>query len=235
MALDLFSTDPDAAPKAKPDTDYDYGVDFQFRAGRQVNKRPVSLKNWRVTVSKQETGDAIAQLLGGTAEEWETSKDDHIQVLTETSSVEIVINGADGIEDKLIMWPAGGGQPIHECDGQFSLMADDLGQPCGCPPLLSDKKRAHKRKTGPGPNITVNFRLAHDYDLGKGKFVSGAWTLATVIHEVKQKLDQIPGEALCRLILEPNEFVNEDGETIKFKKPVIEVLGSYNDAIAEER
>lgn len=196
MALDLFSTDPDAAPKPKPEVEYDYGVDFQFRPGRQVNKRPVSLKNWRVTVSKPEVGEAIAQLLGGKAEEWETSKDDHIQVLTETNSVEIVINGADAIEDKLIQWPAGGGQPIHECDGQVSLMADDLGQPCGCPPTLAEKRKRSGKKIGPGPNITVNFRLAHDYDLGKGKFVSGAWGLATVIHEVKAKLDEIDGEAL---------------------------------------
>lgn len=38
-----------------------------------------------------------------------------------------------------------------------------------------------------------------------------------------------------KLILEPTEFVNDDGETVKYKKQIIEVLGSYNDAIAEER
>jgi hypothetical protein len=242
MALQILGTDPEAFAKSAPKPEYDHTVDFQFRAGMVVpdakgKGRPVSLKNWRVTAAQQDVAEAVAQLLGGSVDEWETSKDDNLQVLTETNKVEVVIDSSDAIEDKLIQWGPNGGAPIHECDGVVFLSGgpEEVGQPCGCPKLLKDRKRNHKRGTGPGPSITVKFRLAHDYDLGKGQFVSGSWLLAAVIHEVRNDLDKVDGPALATIELEANEFVNDDGELIKFKKPVIKVVGSYNDAIADER
>jgi hypothetical protein len=41
--------------------------------------------------------------------------------------------------------------------------------------------------------------------------------------------------ALCRLRIEHVEYVNTDGENVEYRKPVIDVLGSYNAAIAETR
>ncbi|MFI6861311.1 hypothetical protein ACIBKZ_15650 [Streptomyces sp. NPDC050421] len=233
MALQIFATDPDAMPKPKPKSTYTV-PDFVFRAGMQLNNRPISLANWRVTAPEQSTADAIALLMGGKVEEWETSKDDYLQVLTDTAAVEIVINGSKAIDDRLILWGRSG--PIHECDGvKFLSPAEEKGNPCGCPGLMRDRKDMAQSGRGPAPAISIRFRLAHDYDLGEGKLQSGAWSLATVLHEIRDALDDIDGEALCRLELVHVEFVGNDGKKKEFRKPVITVLGSYNDAIADER
>jgi hypothetical protein len=160
----------------------------------------------------------------------------HLHVLTESPAVEIVIAGSKAIEDKLILWGAGG--PAHECDGEFSLLPDDKGEPCGCPRTMAERKDLARRRPprGPSPSINVTFRLAGaGYELGAGKLIATAWSLAEVIHEVKDALDQVDGEALCRLEIEHVEYTTKTGEAREFRKPVITVLGSYNDAIGEER
>jgi hypothetical protein len=241
VALRIFDTDPDAKPKQrKAKVEYERPV-FQFRSGMQVwnaAKRkhdPVSLANWRVLTDDPVIAESIAELMGGKVEEYDQTKALNLHVLTESPSVEIVINGSKAIEDKLILWGPGG--PVHECDGEFFLSpAEDAGQPCGCPATLAERKDLAKRRRGPSPSINVTFRLAGlGYDLGAGKLIATAWSLAEVIHEVKDALDQVDGEALCRLTIEHVEYTTREGEKREFRKPVIEVLGSYSDAIAEER
>jgi hypothetical protein len=242
MALRIFDTDPDAKPKKREaKRDYERPV-FQFRSGMQVfNKQkrrnePVSLPAWRVLTDDPTIADGIAELLGGTPEEYDPTKAMNLHVLTDAESVEIVINGSKAIEDKLILWGQGG--PTHECDGEFSLLAADRGEPCGCPRTMAERKELAKQRPprGPAPSINVTFRLAGaGYDLGAGKLIATAWSLAEVIHEVKDALDQVDGEALCRLTLEHVQYTNKAGIDVSYRKPVIEVLGSYNDAIGEER
>jgi hypothetical protein len=242
MALRIFDTDPDAKPRKRENkSNYEQPV-FQFRSGMQVfNKQarrndPVSLANWRVLTDDPSVAQGIAELMGGTPEEHNPTAKLHLHVLTDSPSVEIVINGSKAIEDKLIQWGAGG--PVHECDGEFSLLEENRGEPCGCPTLMSERKELARRRPprGPAPSINVTFRLAGvGYDLGPGKLIATAWSLAEVIHEVKDALDQVDGEALCRLEIEHVEYDTKSGEHREFKKPVITVLGSYNDAIGEER
>lgn len=242
MALRIFDTDPDARPKPrKVSTEYERPV-FQFRSGMQIfNKQkrrnePVSLAAWRVLTDDPVVAESVAELLGGKVEEYDPTKAMNLHVLTEAESVEIVINGSKAVEDKLITWGQGG--PTHECDGEFSLLPDDRGEPCGCPRTMAARKEASKARPpkGPSPSINVTFRLAGlGYELGAGRLIATAWSLAEVIHEVKDALDQVEGEALCRLTLEHVQYTNKAGIDVSYRKPVIEVLGSYNDAIGEDR
>ncbi|MEE1835774.1 recombination directionality factor [Streptomyces sp. SP17KL33] len=229
-ALRIFETDPDAKPKPRPK--YDNEVDFQFRSGRMVGNKPQSLAHWRVTAAEPEVADAIAQLMGGSPAEWDTSKDDALEVLTNTSRVQVVIDGPQAIKSTLILWGRNG--PIHECDGAYSLLDEDRGEPCGCPRLMADRKALARSGRGPAPNTTVRFRLAEDYDLGVGKFVSTSWNLVEVLHEVEDELSDIEGEALCELSLELVQFTNAAGQNVEYRKPVITVLKAWSDAIAEE-
>ncbi|MFE3409434.1 hypothetical protein ACFXMT_14190 [Streptomyces mirabilis] len=234
MGLRIFETDPDAKPQEREEYKRpEYA--FQFRTGMQVNKKPVSLAKWRVLAAGQDTANGIAELMGGEAREFDATKEHDWVIMTDSESVEIVLSGADAIEEKLIQW-AGPGLPIHECDGVYSLMQDDLGELCGCPATLKERKEKHRKKKGPGPGIVVTFRLAGlGYELGVGRWIATSWLFAEVVHEVKEALDQINGEALCRLEIEKVEYTKDDGELVSFKKPVITVLGSYADAVAEER
>ena len=243
MALRIFNTDPDAKPKErKPlivwESRPEYA--FQFRSGMQVwnekkrKNEPVSLANWRVVTASQDVAESVAELLGGQAEEYDATKELNLHVLTDSPSVEIVINGSKAIEDKLILWGRSG--PIHECDGEFSLLSEDAGAPCGCPALMTQRKDLARQGRGPSPAITIPFRLAGlGYELGFGKMTATAWSVAEVIHEVKDALDQVEGEALCRLELVLVQYTNKDGIAVEYRKPVITVLGSYNDAIGEQR
>jgi hypothetical protein len=233
MALRIFATDPDAERKPKPRV-YDNEYAFQFRSGRQVNGRGVGLSNWRVLTGDPAIADAVAQLMGGQPAEWNPAKEMNLEVLTSSDSVEIIIEGSDAIEDKLILWGPRG--PLHECDGEFFLSpAEDKGKACGCPSTLKERKRLARADRGPAPAITVSFRLAEDPELGRGKLLATAWSLAEVIHLIKADLDTVGEPALCRLRIEHVEYVNADGENVEYRKPVIDVLGSYNAAIAETR
>jgi hypothetical protein len=232
MGVRIFETDPDAKPK--PRRQFANDVAFQFRSGRMANNRPQSLADWRVTSGDPEVAKAIALLMGGTVDEWETSKEDFLEVLTDTNTVQVVIDGTKAINARMILWGRSG--PIHECDGvEFLSPDEDRGTPCGCPPLLADRKAAARAGRGPQPNTTVSFRLAEDYDLGIGKFTSTSWDLVSVLHEIEDELERIGGEALCTLSLELVQFTTSAGKNVEYRKPVIKVLKSWNDAIAEER
>lgn len=209
---------------------------FNFRTGMQNAKRkPVSLAKFRVLAAGEDTAQGIAELMGGTPAEKFPEKEHNFEILTDAASVEIVLNGADAIEDKFMQWGPQG-LPIHECDGVRSLMQDDRGELCGCTGTLKERKAKSRAGKAPGPNIVVTFRLAGlGYDLGVGRWIATSWQFAETVTDIKDDLDDVDGEALCRLEIEHREFTNEDGELVKYKVPVITVLGSYSDAITEDR
>ena len=233
MALRIFDTDPDAAPKSR----YIPEFDFQFRSGMRRNGQMRQLAKWRVMAADPKIADAIQQLMGGSAPaETEPDKPFNLEVLTDSDSVEIVIDGPDVIKEQLILWGPAGAGPIHVCDGEFFLdPAEDRGTPCGCPRTLKERKAASRKKRGPAPYIVIPFRFAEDYDLGCGKYIATAWTFAETVHLVKNDLAQVGAPALCRLRIEKVEFENRDGELVSYRKPAIDVIGSYNDAIAAPR
>jgi len=240
MGLRIFEADPDAKPAPKVEVQYDRPA-FSFRTGMQVfNKAkkkfdPVSLANWRVVTDNPEVAQGIAELFGGTPDEFDPTKAQNWHVLTDAPSVEIVVDGSKAVEDKLVQWGGPGG-PVHECDGMYSLLPENKGEPCGCPQTMKERKELARKRKGPSPSINVDFTLAGaGEELGKGKLIATAWTLAEVIHEVKEALDAVDGPALCELSIELVEYVSEIHGPVSYKKPVIKVIGSYNDAIAEER
>jgi hypothetical protein len=156
-------------------------------------------------------------------------------VLTETNSIEVVIDGSKAVEDKLVQWGGPGG-PMHECDGEYSLLPEDKGAPCGCPTTLKERKQRASNNRGPKPSINIDFRLAGvGEDLGKGKLIATAWSLAEVIHEIKNALDAVDGPALCRLEIVHVEYTSKVHGLVSYYWPNVVVLGSYNEAIAEER
>jgi hypothetical protein len=239
VATRIFETDPDAKPKQRV-TYSKADIDFFFRSGMQVENpktrrmEPTSLAEWRVTTGDPEIADAVAQLFGGAPEEWDTPKDDALQILTTAASVQIVLSGQSAIRDKLVLWGRQG--PVHECDGMYFLSPEeDAGKPCGCPSFLKERKEQARAGRGPAPHTQVTFRLAEDYELGVGQFTSTSWDLLTTLHEVRNALDAIEGEALCELSLELVSYDTKAGRHVEYRKPVITVIKSWSDAVGEER
>lgn len=230
MALRIFETDPDAAPKPRY-TDDSVG---QFHSGMMVDGKPLSLAEWRFSTGDRAIADAVSQLFGGVAEETDSANENFIQVLTERETIPVVLSGPSAIHSDMKLWNRS--KLIHHCDGVDFLSPDDkAGKPCGCPSLFAERKQAAKDYMGPSPAITVRFRLADDYDLGEFKFKTGSWTMAEVLHEYDNALSRVDGEALCELTLELVEYVTKAGRNVSYRKPVIKVLKSYSDAIADPR
>ncbi|MEV7278116.1 hypothetical protein [Streptomyces sp. NPDC093111] len=228
MALRIFETDPNAKPKQAFSDD----TVGRFHGGKAENGIPVALSEWRVTTGDPEVAESISQLMGGTPVETDSTSENYIEVLTEKSLTKVVLSGADAISSDLKLW--NGSALIHHCDGvEFLSPDEDKGKPCRCPALMEDRKAAAKAKRGPSPSIAVNFRLAEDYDLGIFKLQTGSWKLAEVLYQVEDALDKVNGEALCTLELELVEFTTKKGREVSYRKPVIRVLKSWNDAIAE--
>ncbi|WP_418956815.1 hypothetical protein [Streptomyces tritici] len=228
MALRIFETDPDAMPKGSFSDD----TVGRFHSGRSVNGIPETLSAWKVSTGDPDVADAIAQLMGGTPEETDSTSENFIEILTEAKRVKVVLAGADAITSDMKLW--NGNVLIHHCDGvEFLSPDEDRGKACGCPALMEDRKAAYKAKRGPGPSIAVTFRLAEDYDLGLFRFQTGSWKLAETLHEIGNALDKIKGEALAELGIELVEYTTKKGRDVSYFKPVVKVLKSWNDAVAE--
>ncbi|KIQ62416.1 hypothetical protein TR51_25595 [Kitasatospora griseola] len=228
MALRIFETDPDAKPKVRPAND----TVGRFRTGRQVGNQPVSLATFRVTTGDTEVADAVVQLLGGKVEEWETSTEDYLEVVTDRDKVLVVVDGASGIKADMRLYGRQG--MIHHCDGIASLLDDDKGKPCGCPSAYEDRKAFAKSGRGPQPYTFLSFRLAEDYELGKFRFQSTSWKLAEVVDQYENALAQIKGEALCELSLELVEYETKTGRQVSYRKPVLKVIKPWAEAMEDD-
>ncbi|MFJ2407120.1 hypothetical protein ACIOUE_38135 [Streptomyces xanthochromogenes] len=228
MAIRIFETDPSAKPKVTFSDD----TVGRFHGGKQDNGIPVALPEWRVTTGDPEVADAVAQLLGGQAVETDSTSENFIEILTTTNKLKVVLSGPDAITSDLKLW--NGPSLIHHCDGvEFLSPDEDRGKPCRCPELMEDRKAAAKAKRGPSPSISVTFRIAEDYDLGLFRFQTGSWKLAEVLHEVENALGRVGGEALATIELELVEYTTKKGRDVSYRKPVIRVLKSWSDAVAE--
>ncbi|MEU9400640.1 hypothetical protein [Streptomyces sp. NPDC048242] len=196
----------------------------RFRTGRMVDNRPESLATWRVTTKDPKVADAVANVMGGSPDEWETTGEDFNEVITETNKALIVISGPEALTAEMILWGQSG--VIHRCNGvEFVSPEKVKGTPCGCPPLMEDRKAHARSGRGPQPHISLVFRLADDYHLGKFRFQSGAWTVLGLVHEIDTALSTHKGEVLAELSLELVELTTKAGRNVCYRKPVVTILG----------
>ncbi|TDC35718.1 hypothetical protein [Micromonospora sp. KC213] len=222
MGLRIWETDPEAAPK--PRQPFARDLVGRFRSGTQVNNRPISLQEWRVTTGDPAVADAVRSLLGGDEPQaWQTSGEDNLEVFTTSPKVKIILDGPKAIRQEMVLWGRSGA--IRKCDGVEQTLDGDQGKPCECPPGYQDRKDAAKSGKGCQPSITVFFRLADLPDLGRFKFNSGSWSLVKDIVTTEKALGEIDGPAYAWLILEEVKYETKAGATRQFMKPVIDVIG----------
>lgn len=225
--LRILDEDPESRPKVK-------SSDFagRFRAGMQLNNRPVSLEHWRITAGDPEVAKAVHELFGGSApEEWETTKEDALQVLTERDAVKVVVDSADDVTFRMALYGMQG--PIHVCDGvEFTDPEDaQYGKPCGCPSTVQERKALAKAGRGPKPDCRITFRLADDPALGKFRLMTGSWDFTKSLERVWADLDEVGGPALCTLRLELVKFTTKSGVNVEYRKPVLQVHGKVPEDI----
>ncbi|MFJ3248351.1 hypothetical protein [Streptomyces sp. NPDC086782] len=232
----IWDADPDAAPKER--TSFADDVVGRFRSGRLVlmggKEVPESLNEWRVTTGDPEVADRIAELLGGEAEEWETEKEDNLQILTDAATVSIIIE-PEGVDASFKQFMPGAGM-IHHCDGfEYLSPEEDKGEPCGCPSLIAERKLAAQKMRGPKPSVDVTFRLADAMDAGKWRFNSGSWKLVEVLGPLFAELDKYPGKQVRATLTIENVCYTPQkgpraGQEVSYNVPRIKILGAYEAA-----
>lgn len=223
--LRIFETDPDAKPKPRFVDD----TVGRFRSGMMDGKQPVSLDTWRVTTGDPEVAETIAATLGGTPQEWETTGEDSTEIVTDASTVRVIIDGPEAIESDLKLWA--NGHILHHCDGvEFLSPDEDAGQPCGCPEAFAERKARAKAGRGPKPDTRITFRLADNPDLGKFRMGSGSWDLVKVLHVYENDLEDVGGHAICDLVLAEVSFEIKKGPraglTVSYKRPELKIIGA---------
>jgi len=227
----IWDTDPDAKPR--PRASFSDDVVGRFRSGRLVGKLPESLSAWRVTTGDPVVAEKIASLFGGAPEEWSTDKEDSTEILTDASSVEIIIASSRDIDASMKLF--GNNGLVHHCDGvEFLSPDEDKGTPCGCPASFQDRKDKAKSGRGPKPSVDIKFKLADAPELGFFRFNSGSWELVKVLHEVIQAVDETGGAddegkggapVVATLAIEHVSYTTKAGRDVAFNKPAVKVTG----------
>jgi len=223
MGIRIFDNDPDAKPKARFSDD----IVGRFRAGYQDQRgNPVGLEEFRVTTGDPEVARAVADLLDGDEPaEWETKTEENLEVYTNRNSVEFIIDSPNALKSGMVLWGRNG--LIHSCDGEVTKD----GTPCPqAGKTVKERKEAAKAGHGCEPSVQLYFKLADAPELGKFKFFSGSWGLASAVTEVEEELADVYADAdqapiKGRLALEVVEFTTKGGKEVRYTKPVITILG----------
>lgn len=228
----IFETDPEAGARVKQTTD---GMSVgRIHLGTVRGGRPMTLESWRFTTGDREIASALAQLFGGSPHEYDPEKEFNLEIVTDADSIPVIVDGPDAIRALGEIWI--NGKLTHRCDGVSFVTGHPepalIGLPCGCPRLLRERKEAAKNYQAASPAITITFRLADDPDLGEFTLRTGSWQMAGELHNAVSRLERF-GESYAHLRTELVEWTTSAGQSRSFRKPVLDVKKSWNDAVAE--
>ncbi|GAA2230417.1 hypothetical protein N1031_07045 [Herbiconiux moechotypicola] len=229
MALRVFGTDPETQPK--PRQSFADDVVGRFRSGHTLNRKPVSLNEWRVTTGDPDVAAAIYDLLGGDQPQtWESGGEDNLEVFTASKSVEIIIEGTKALRQRMVWWSSTG-KLIQSGDGET---LDDGTPDPDAALTFQERKKKGQDGLGPVPQIELFFRLKELPDVGIFKFQTGSWSLAydLAAEGIEDRLTDLAANGVkvaATLTLEEVSFVAKNGamagKTVRYTKPVFEIKG----------
>ena len=107
VGLRIFETDPDAAPK--PRQSFKDDLVGRFRSGYQINRRPATLEEWRVTTGDPDVAERIHELFGGEKpQEWDATGEDNIEVFTKAKRVKVIVDSPSALRQEMVLWGRSG-------------------------------------------------------------------------------------------------------------------------------
>jgi hypothetical protein len=205
----------------------------RFRSGYQINGEPASLGAFRITTGDPTLAASLAAEFGVDKtkaegpQEWEAAGEDYIEVFTEASTVNIILESADAYKSSLVR-RAGDGSFMYATDGAIITAVgedfDDEYKVGDADPQsgqdLDSRKIKAKKKLGSSPDIRVTFTIEGHADWGVFQFRSGGWSL--VHNDPEEKLSRMPeGPIKCQL-----KLTTVEGKKFTWTKPELIVRGS---------
>jgi hypothetical protein len=215
--------------------------------GHQVNGVPKSLDSFRVTTGDPLLAADIAEAYGGTPEEWVTTTEESIEVLTNAKRLEIILCSLDS---EFGLWPRGSERPLRTCDGQ--AVKDEKLSPCMCKAMFPDAKSWREAAKAGGackPTVKATFRLVDLPDAGLGRFQSSSWGLhdgdphwlkermdegriwQPPVGQLQDELDGHGGRAMATIEIVGVTFEKKDGKHFSFNKPQITITGPVPEVV----
>ncbi|MCT2594246.1 hypothetical protein LHJ74_30800 [Streptomyces sp. N2-109] len=208
--------------------------------GKPIDK-PTSLPTWRFVSEDRDTLSALAELYGGTPEEFTTTKKTGLHLISEAPTIEAVVHSPSDIDSNLILWGPHG--PAHKCDGRvYTSRDEDEGQPCGCERFTPEELRARASSgKGGAPFTEYEFTLAgKGDDLGKGKFINGGkepsnWKASATATKIRNAAKRAGEPILVEFLKEFYSFTTDTGQLREGYRAVLSAKGTYSSAVAENR
>lgn len=161
----------------------------QFHWGAMYGQEPIALPTWRVTTLTEGVAAGVAEILGGELQREVVAGRHAIELLTDTSCVDLVIHDPE------------------DCYGDMRLYGACEGHEGPC--MRSDLSAIVR---GSRPFIRLRFGLAEDPTLGRFEFQSSSWALARDLAPVLEALRQRTVSAThCALSIEASRSQHSRG------------------------
>ncbi|MGW1615397.1 recombination directionality factor [Streptomyces sp. NPDC002285] len=177
----------------------DYAGSLLF--GHRRDNRPEPLDRWRLVSNDKSIRDRLGQVL-------------------EASCVQVLLDGADSIRLEMVQWGETG--VVHHCDGlRYLSPVERVGDPCGCPPGINERKSCAAIGLGPQPSVRLTFRIAEFPEAGTFVFKSSSWVFLRAAASLKSRLGGSVGETLCDLTIEVVDLKASGGAVLTYFQPMI--------------
>lgn len=173
--------------------------------------RPAKLDRFRFTSPDKTLLDQIANLYGGTVEEWTPANGGARQweVLSDAASVPVIVP-PQAVTQWMETWSGGG--CVHRCDGEHNVLTDTE-----CDPDDPNHKNAK-------PTTRLSVMLRDVESIGVFRLESHGWNSAAELPGMAELLAQAGGFVTARLWLKPVRSV-ANGQTRDFMVPALAVDG----------
>lgn len=183
----------------------------EVKIGKAGKTYPSKLERFRVTSSDKQVLEQIAQLYGGTVEQWtpQGGGAQQWEVLTDANSIPVVVP-PNSVTQWMETWSGGG--IAHRCDGDWNVLTDEA-----CNPDDPTHKNAK-------PTTRLSVMLRDVESIGVFRLESHGWNAAAELPGMAELLAQAGGYIDGRLYLKSVRQVS-DGQTKDFMVPALAVDG----------
>lgn len=199
----------------------------RIRIGVQVpsgngRSRPSKLDSFRITSKSREIVDAAAELYGGDAKAWNNDGSAEFEVITQATTLDIIVPPGQPVSQWLELWSGGGCE--RRCDGVTNVLT--MG-PCLCPADVDERLALAQKGQACRATTRLNVILPALPDLGVFRLESHGYYAAVELAGAAEILARASETGLlipARLRLEQRTKKVPGQATRQYAVPVIEFV-----------
>jgi hypothetical protein len=190
---------------------------------------PTKLDKFRLTSKSRDALDAAAAVYGGTVTPWSSNDGDAFELLTNSSTLDVVIPPGNALSQWYEMWSGAGCQ--RRCDGQTETIS---GNPCLCPSDQTQRTELSARGQACRPTTRLSVILPEVKSVGIWRLESHGYHAAVELAGIAELLQQVSAtdKYLPATLRLEQRSARRNGKLSRFAVPVLEVGATVQEAIA---